>query len=172
MTTAHKPALRTVTTLKALLFTPLFLAATASAQPCPNGAAHGGFPDGTGTVYLDFSGFPNPDAVYQGGDFWNNAQLAYGQGSWPTFQTTNGSVPNHVQIIYRDGLAVNSDGSPLRAPNGDRPPASFDPWSDPLFSRHVSLCIAGRETPLAKEIREPSGERAGCNPGSSQAVAG
>ncbi len=44
-------------------------------------------------------------------------------------------------------------------------------WSAPLFSRHVSLCIAGHETPLAKEIQERSGERFRCNPGTTRGAA-
>jgi len=62
--------------------------------------------------------------------------------------------------------------SPRRAQFRDLRRALGSIWSDPRFSRHVVLSIAGHESPLVKEIREPSGVRSGCSPGSSRGVAG
>ncbi len=67
MTTVPRTTSCAVTILRALLFTPLLLAATARAQPCPNRLAGGSFPTGTATVCLAFSGFPNTDTVHEAG---------------------------------------------------------------------------------------------------------
>src|SRR5262252_4557326 len=106
-----------------LLWVSVSVAPVSAQLPCPNGTINGGFPYGTRTVFLDYSGFPDPQSVINAGDFWNRAQAQYGFGSWPTFQTTNPGAAHNVQIIYRNQLAVDNNNQPLINGMGERPPS-------------------------------------------------
>jgi len=108
-----------------LLWVSVSVAPVSAQLPCPNGTINGGFPYGTRTVFLDYSGFPDPQSVINAGDFWNRAQAQYGFGSWPTFQTTNPGAAHNVQIIYRNQLAVDNNNQPLINGMGERPPSTF-----------------------------------------------